>query len=1005
MIVGVTRRISSPVFVGRRAELARLEAAFDRAAVGQPSLVLVAGEAGVGKSRLLAEFAARVEAGGGRTLSGGCLDLGEGSLPYAPFVEALRSLARALPPEARAATFGTVPAELANLVPDLLPLDSPAALPLEGLTGRQARLFDAIIDVLGRLAADRAVVLALEDLHWADGSTRDLIRFLVRNIRSERLLLLATFRSDDLHRRHPLMPLLSELQRSDRVEQVDLRRFDRDEVAEQLTGILGEPPTTEHLDTLLDRSDGVPFYVEELVASDDLDRSRIPTTLRNVLELRLASLSDPTMEAVRAAAVIGGRFRHERLAAVADLDEPALLDALREAIDARIIASVENPEGPTYTFRHALLRETAYDDLLPAARVRLHARLADHLGTILEAGGTQDVSLVADFAIHAHQAHDQVRALDGSVRAVLALAESAAYAEALEHGQRALELWARVPHIERQAGIDRPELLLRASAIAANAGRPERAVALGQEAIRELDSTEDRDRIVAALADVARYAWEATEFAVASAAAERAYALIGIGETSSLSVSVMSALGLARYSEGRPEDSVRLLEKAMTAASTIGDRRRWASAAGMLAETLVGLGRPGRAARVADEATVALAEPGGESWEIYGSASSAFAIWTMGRLEESERIGRDGLEWANRYGFGERQGQYYRMTSIEALVELGRYEEAEELARPIVAGRHNTPAAIWILQATARAAVAQGRLNEARTYLERANRIHGPSQNEVWRLEVEIVLARAQQHFEVVESAIDHAIAIASVGEFGASIWQCLATGTGAAADEAIRARTRRRADEAADAAGQARRWLGLLRAIVETAEADGGAGPFWLASLATAEAEATRSEGATDAALWAEAAHRWSALPHPLHQAEARLRQAEAILGVGGGERAEAEAAVRAAYATAVAIGAAPLRAELEALAQRARIVFNDQTRLRVDGADAVAVTPTVTLTARERDVLRLVVGGQTNREIGDRLFISEKTVSVHVSNAMAKLGALSRYEAAASAERLGLL
>lgn len=1004
MIGDVTRRISSPVFVGRRAELDRLNEAFGRASDGRPSLVLVAGDAGVGKSRLLAEFSAHVEASGGRTLSGGCLDLGEGSLPYAPFVEALRSLARELSPEARAAAFGTVPAELANLVPDLQSVDTPAAVPGDMPAGRQARLFDAIIGVLGRLAADQTTVLALEDLHWADGSTRDLIRFLVRNVRSERLLLLATYRSDDLHRRHPLMPLLSELERSDRVEHVDLRRFDRDEVAEQLTGILGEPPTSEQLDALLDRSDGVPFYVEELVASADLDGSIIPATLRNVLELRLASLSDPTMEVVRAAAVIGGRFRHERLAAVADLDEPALLDALREAIDARIIASVKDPGGPTYTFRHALLREAAYDDLLPAARVRLHARLADHLGTLLEADGTPDVSLIADFAIHAHQAHDQVRALDGSVRALLALADSAAYAEALEHGQRALELWARAPHIEHQAGIDRPELLLRTSAIAANAGRRERAVALGQEAVRELEATDDRDRIVAALADVARYSWEASDFAVGSGAAERAYALIADAKASRLTASVLSIFGFLRFSEGRPEEAMRLLEMAMTTANAIGDRRLWASAAGSMAATYVLLGRPGRAARIADEAAAALTERSAETWQVYGSAGSAYAIWMAGRFEDSARMGREGLEWANRYGLGGRQGQYDRMTMVEALVELGRYEEADELARPFLAEGINTPAAVWIVQAIARAAIAQGRLEEARGYLDREKVIQGLIVNDVWRLEVRIDLARSEGRFETVESAIERAIASSPAGELDGSIWRCLAIGIGAAADEAVRARTRRHPGDAAQAAGRARRWLGLLRAIVEAAEADGGAGPFWNATLTTAEAEATRSEGATDVALWAEAAHRWGALSHPLHQGHAQLRYAEALLAAGGG-RADAEAALRAAHATAVAIGAAPLQLEVEALARRARIDLEDRARLAIDGGEAPAVAPPVVLTARERDVVRHVAQGHTNREIGDRLFISEKTVSVHVSNAMAKLGALSRYEAAASAERLGLL
>lgn len=1002
MIGGVTRRISSPVFVGRRVELDRLKDAFDRASDGRPSLVLVAGDAGVGKSRLLAECSAHVEAVGGRTLTGGCLDLGEGSLPYAPFVEALRSLARELEPEARAAAFGTVPAELASLVPDLLSVDLPAAVARDMLAGRQARLFDAIIGVLGRLTADRSAVLALEDLHWADGSTRDLIRFLVRNVRSERLLILATYRSDDLHRRHPLMPLLSELERSDRVEHVELRRFDRDEVAEQLTGILGEPPTTEQLDTLLDRSDGVPFYVEELVASHGLDGSIIPTTLRNVLDLRLASLSDSTMDVVRAAAVIGGRFRHERLAAVADLDEPAMLDALREAIDARIIASVKDPDGPTYTFRHALLREAAYDDLLPAVRVRLHSRLADHLGALLEAGGAGDVSLVADFAIHADRAHDQVRALDGSVRALLALAGSAAYAEAFEHGQRALELWARVPHIEHQAGIDRPELLLRTGAIAANAGRPERAVALGQEAIRELEAADDRDRIVAALADVARYGWEAGDFAGSSSAAERAYALIANGGTSSLSVSVLSVLGYVRFFEGRPKESARLLEQAMMASTAIGDERAWAAAAGALAQTMALLGRPGRAARLADESAAVLTERSGDVWDYAGER--AWPIWMVGRFEDSARIGREGLQWANRHGLGERQGQYYRMWIVEALVELGRYEEVEELGRPILTGSSATPAAMWILQAIARAAVAQGRFDDARTHLDRLSLIHGPSVNEVWRLEVEIDLARSEGRFEAVRSAVERAIASAPTGEHDGSIWRCLACAVGAAADRAVGARTRRRADETAVATGDARRWLGLLRAIVEAAEADGGAGPFWLASLATAEAEATRSEGRSDAALWADAVDRWVALRHPLHEAHARLRQAEALLGAGGG-RSEAEAALRAAYATAVAIGAAPLRAELGVLARRAKIDLEDPAPLPIDRDDAPAAAPPVVLTARERDVLRLVAEGHTNREIGDRLFISEKTVSVHVSNAMAKLDALSRYEAAAAAERLGLL
>ncbi len=1001
MIGSVTRRISSSVFIGRRAELDRLDDAFDRASRGRPSMVLIAGEAGVGKSRLLVEFSAHVETRGGRTLVGGCLDVGEGSLPYAPFVEALRTQARELPLEARLAAFGAAAAELRSLVPDLSSVDSPAAVPGDEMAGRQARLFDAIIDTLGRLTADRPAVLTLEDLHWADGSTRDLIRFLVRNVRSERLLLVATYRSDELHRRHPLLSLLSELERSERVELLELRRFSRDEVGEQLTGILGESPTAEQLDALLDRSDGVPFYVEELVANDDREHSTIPATLRNILQLRLASLSDPTMEIVGAAAVIGGRFRHERLAAVAEVDEPMLLDALREAIDARILAPLEDPEGPAYAFRHALLREAAYDDMLPTARVRLHTRLADHLGVLLEASGSKDASLVADFAIHADRAHDQGRALDGSVRAMLALADSAAYAEALVHGQRAIELWSRVPDADRQGGIDRAELLLRTSRIAANAGQPKRAVDLGQEAIRELEAAADQDRMAGALEEVARYAWEATDFAVASEAAERAYALIDDAKASSLSASVLSILGFLRYSEGRVGESVRLLEQAMAAAGAVGDRRRWVFAAGSLAEALVILGRPGRAARLADEAAAAILERGAEPAAIYGSAGSAFAIWTVGRFADSERFGRKGLEWANRYGLGERQGQYERMTIIEALVELGRYEEAEELARPVLTGSQNTPGAMWVAQAIARALIAQGRFDQARRHMDRVRSVQGLIVNDIWRFELACDMAAAQGDFESVEAAVEHAIAIAS-DESRAAAWLCLATGVGAAADRAVAASGRRRHDDVAHLVDRAHRWLDLLRSIIEAAEADGGAGPFWNAALTTAEAEATRCEGRSDVALWADATRRWDLLSHPLFQARAQLRYAEAVLAAGG-RRADAEAVLQQAHATAVRIGAAPLRLQLEAVAGRARIKLGPPADEPIEGG-TTAAAPLVVLTPREREVLRLVADGHTNREVGDLLFISEKTVSVHVSNAMAKLGALSRYEAAATAERLGL-
>ena len=380
MIGGVTRRGSSPVFVGRRAELDRLEAALAAATGGQPSTVLIAGEAGVGKSRFAAEFAAIAEAAGAISLTGGCLDLGEGGLPYAPFVEALRTLSRRLDPETAEAVFGPSMVELGGLLPDLRTTMRLSALDDRiDPSGRMARLFDAFFAALGRASRVRPVVLVIEDVHWADGSTRDLIRFLVRNVRDERLLVLVTYRSDDLHRRHPVMPLLAELGRADRVERLELRRFDRDELTQQLHGILGQAPPPARIDALFERSDGLPFYVEELLAGAEADGSILPSSLREILELRLANLSTDALRLVRAAAVIGGRWPHDRIATLTGMGDDALLAGLREATEAGVLVSIDGHAGPTYTFRHALLREAAYDELLPAERIRLHGRLVDEL--------------------------------------------------------------------------------------------------------------------------------------------------------------------------------------------------------------------------------------------------------------------------------------------------------------------------------------------------------------------------------------------------------------------------------------------------------------------------------------------------------------------------------------------------------------------------------------------------------------------------------------------------
>ena len=386
---GMTAPLSCPTFVGRAAESARLAAARDRAAAGTPTVVVVGGEAGVGKSRLVGELVAGSRGAGATVLAGGCVELGGEGLPFAPVVAALRMLARGLGgAELATAVPGPARSELARLLPELgppagreeaggrTPLGPPTAggpePPWPDPGAAQRRLFAVLLGLLERLAARRPTVLVVEDLHWADRSTRDLLAYLVRNLRHGRLLLLLTHRSDELHRRHPLRPLLAELERDRWVERLELGRFDLGEVAAQLTGILGVAPATRFVEGVHARSGGNAFFVEELAAA----AGGAPASggLRDTLLARVDPLPESTRMLLRVVAAAAGRVGRELLAEVTRLPAPELLAGLRAAVAARVLL-VDVHDG-TYGFRHALAKEAVYGALLPGERPRLHGRLA-----------------------------------------------------------------------------------------------------------------------------------------------------------------------------------------------------------------------------------------------------------------------------------------------------------------------------------------------------------------------------------------------------------------------------------------------------------------------------------------------------------------------------------------------------------------------------------------------------------------------------------------------------
>ena len=362
---------SDAPLVGRAEELTRLTAAVERARTGRPAAVLLAGDAGVGKTRLLTELCARARAAGATVLIGHCVDLGAVGLPYLPFAEALRELA------GLAADDGAV-AEALRSRPALDRLitrpgvSTPAPSTGDDDAGR-LQLFDAVSGVLGDLGeSGKPVLLVIEDLHWADQSTRDLLSFLLARLRSERLAVVASYRADDLHRRHPLRPLLGELVRLPMVERLELQPFTPAELRDYLRALNGAPVADWLVRDVLARSEGNAYFAEELLAAGLAADPALPTGLADVLLARLERLSPAVQRVARVASVAGRRVSHSLLQAATGMPEAELEEALREAVTHHVLVA----DGGSYAFSHALLQEAVYGDLLPGERVRLHGTYA-----------------------------------------------------------------------------------------------------------------------------------------------------------------------------------------------------------------------------------------------------------------------------------------------------------------------------------------------------------------------------------------------------------------------------------------------------------------------------------------------------------------------------------------------------------------------------------------------------------------------------------------------------
>ena len=621
--------MTSSRLIGRVAELAELEAALRDAADGRPSLAFVAGESGVGKSRMVAEFARRTSDGGARVAIGECVELGEEELPYAPIVSVLRSLARegdAVLDELPAG----VRAELATLLPELDRGGAgrgPEELRANETTRGQPRLFEALLTLLDQLGREQPFALVLEDIHWADRSTRGFLTFLGRSLWTERVLVIATYRSDELHRRHPLRPLLAELERDTRARRIELTRLTRDELGELLADILGGPPDDELVERLYARSEGNPLFTEELLAARLDGRGGLPTTLRDALMVRIERLSEPAQEVLRllsAARILS----HDVLADASGLGGSELRAVVREAAESNVI--VADARG-RYQFRHALLREVVHDDLLPGEHAELHLALARALEAQLAETG-EDAIVTAGIAHHYLSAGCQREALVASVRAADAAERVHAHGEAGALLERALDLWSRVPDAMAEIGCDRIELVRRASRALINDGSHGRAEALLKQAIGEVD--EERDpRVAAGLLElVSRAQWSLGRAEDARASVTRAVELLPDDEDQSperariLSRQAKIAMLQGRFSEVLPS------ARAALAAATEADAGPRADALNAMGLSLILLGEVEEGSANLREA-IAVSPVGFERTSAWSNLADALHL--VGRSDEA----------------------------------------------------------------------------------------------------------------------------------------------------------------------------------------------------------------------------------------------------------------------------------------------------------------------------------------------------------------------------------
>ncbi len=986
----VTVPAHSADLVGRDAELEELSsrlgivasARTDGDRSGRPDrpgqqMVLLAGDAGVGKTRLLTELRDRAHAAGWQAVAGHSLDLGDSALPYLAFSEILGRLV-VDQPGMIAATLEDHPA-LARLQPGRRIRSLEDGREDGGL--QRADLFEAVHALLTRAAADAPLLVIVEDTHWADQSTRDLLSFLFTRPFETAVHLVVSYRSDDLHRRHPLRRQVAEWSRLRDVERIQLDPLAAPDVRRLVRLLHPDPIAESDVVDIVTRAEGNAFFVEELVGAT-WETGGVPADLADLLLVRLDRLDDAARQVVRTAAVAGRQVSHHLLAAASGVDPRALDGALRDAVEMNVLVPVRE----AYAFRHALLGEAVYDDLLPGERVRLHASYA----AVLRTGAAVGTS--AELARHARLGQDPRTALFASIEAGTDAMRVGGPEEAAQHFEQALTLVCD-PAVGDLAEIDLPDLVVRTADALTAAGHVPRANAMLREQLEQLpaDATDvDRGRLMTSLAlglaitdhpdDEVEMARLAVELVANASPQQRARSLAGYARILS---------GHLRHDEARD---------AATEALALTRQLDMPRLSADIHTTLAGLDR--RA--LVDEIGVSLREVIEQARAAGAVNAELRARYLLGRFHQ-DRAEFD--ESATAYSAARSRGVEvgtpwapfaFESRFMEAVVLYiaGRWDSAAALAD--TSGQSPPPIYEAMLTAVS-AQLMAGRGDSGA--IERARSVRS-----FWAKEGVVGLTAATALLELAEQAADVDLALTTYDDIVGVLsktWhdrfqarlRLGAQAIGVLGTAAARLSASERdelAPVAAEVLADGHRVYDYHRELgVEF-------GPEARAWIVRLDAEHLRWRWAAqldppdEASLveaWRDTEARFAEYAHAHELARVRARLAAVLRGT---DPATSRELADAARASARELGAAPLVGELVALGSQP---------VRREPAAVDALTP------REQEILELVAQGRSNGEIGKQLFISAKTVSVHVSNILGKFGAASRTEAAAIARRRGLL